>query len=498
MSTLTALARVQAVAAGVAQPIATVRHVHVAHHPLVFIPLTLAGEANAPLAAMIGTDPTAPRLLVVPEPRNRDERFAFAADLATDFLSYIDGHCRETEVVERGPGGEPRPCYRDAPQVWVPNREGIAFVRLLGRFTRFRRAEGPHAVHPSVPLLGQWLTFLADRAEFPGSSLLVAMTEALALHWATGQSATEDRNLAALLGWIDPPPGLSGAQAAALAEDPAIWPPAGPRTDPEFDNARLAPAIAAYHEAPDEPARRQAYAVLAELLRSQLAPTWELMWRGLALLRRLAPGAHVPDRWAADRMAFTEFADSVRTGQARPQPRRDGAVAAARRLHRLERAQAAYVVQRAYDDPLVMAEYRLTGEAFAGTVTHAEPNRVSDSGKKRVLRPRIVVVTEDWMPLPLGTVVYSPARPSQRATVVRLHRTDATTEVELELAGGMGRSLTPPPGSVPAVGEWVTYTTLAHEYRPEATFPAPEETPWTHGGPSDGEPEEDAAEDWAR
>ena len=47
----------------------------------------------------------------------------------------------------------------------------------------------------------------------------------------------------------------------------------------------------------------------------------------------------------------------------------------------------------------------------------------------------------------------------------------------------MGRSLTPIPGSVPAVGEEVTYTTLKDEFQPSADFPSREQTPWTHGGP---------------
>lgn len=38
----------------------------------------MAGEANAPLAAMIGTDPDAPQVLVVAQPGNSDQRFEFA------------------------------------------------------------------------------------------------------------------------------------------------------------------------------------------------------------------------------------------------------------------------------------------------------------------------------------------------------------------------------------------------------------------------------------
>ena len=87
MSTLTALARALAAERGIAQPICTVRHVHVSDRPLVLIPLALAGEANAPLAAMVGADRQSPRLIVVHQPRNRDQRFAFAARLAEIVLA---------------------------------------------------------------------------------------------------------------------------------------------------------------------------------------------------------------------------------------------------------------------------------------------------------------------------------------------------------------------------------------------------------------------------
>ena len=68
MSTLTSLARAIAASTGAAQPVCTVRHVHISPRPLVFVPIALAGEVGAPLAAMVGDDPAAPALLVVPEP----------------------------------------------------------------------------------------------------------------------------------------------------------------------------------------------------------------------------------------------------------------------------------------------------------------------------------------------------------------------------------------------------------------------------------------------
>ena len=498
MSTLTALARARAVARQIAQPTCTVRHLHVSDHPLMFIPLTLAGEANAPLAALIGDDRTAPQLLVVNQPRDRDQRFAFAAALGRVVIGYIEAFLAVAETVPSAPGREPRQRFADAPQVLVPNRAGIGFVRLLGRSTRFRRSAGEYAVDPVVPVLGRWLTFLAERSEHPGSCLLLAVTDALALHWASGQSAVEDQNLAALLGWIGPPPGMTGPEAAAAAEDPLTWPPAGPATDPTFDNEVLAPLIAAYGRAGgDDRARGRAESALRAALFSQLTPTWGLMWRAVDLLRALPPAARVAPRWDSDKDSFTAYDAHLRAGGP-PQPRRDSAVAATRRLDWLERAQADYATQRALDDPLVMAEYRMTGEAFVGTVIAAQPGRIDASGRRRKLRPLITVSTEDLVRVEAGTVLTSPARPGQKAQVVSVSA-GRPADVVLELSGGMGRALTPAPGSVPEAGERLCYATLSDSFHPLGSFPSREETPWTHGGPP---PEyvpadEDASEVWS-
>ncbi|MFC4587797.1 serine/threonine-protein kinase [Sphaerisporangium corydalis] len=473
MSTLAALARLRAVHTGAAQRLATVRHCHLSERPMVLIPLRLAGEAAAPLAAMAGTDPARPRLLVVPQPRDRDLRFAFAAELAEILLPYIEGLQKATETVERR-GAEPFERCVDAPQVIVPNRSAVAFVQLLGRSTRFRRAEGEYAVHPSVPVLGRWLTFLAQRAQYPGSASLLAATEAMSLHWATGQSALEDANLASLMGWIDPPPGMTGAEAAREAEDPLVWPPAGPATDPGFDSEVLAPAIRAYAETRSD----RAAARVGEAVRSQLEPTWRLMWRAVGLLGALPAGPGVAARWEGDRASFTGFAAQLAEGGP-PQPKRDGAVGAASRLARMERAQASYDAQRAYDDPLVMAGHRLTGEAFTGTVLAADPDHAEGEGRGRKLRPLLTVRTSDPVRLAAGTRLGTPERRGQQAEVVEI----TGGHVTLKIVKGMGRGRTASPGSVPEVGERVCYAALTDEYQPPASLPAPEDTPWTHGGP---------------
>ncbi|MFE7948991.1 hypothetical protein [Streptomyces sp. NPDC057426] len=526
MSLISTLARLEAVESGRAQPLATVRHRHVADRPLVLVPLTTAGEAGAPLGALVGTDREEPRLLVVAQPRDRDLRFAFLADLAEEVLPYIDSF---TDVVEAESGGASRPkaggetapetgkkveveveLCADAPQVIVPSRAGIEYVRLLGRSMRFRRTaeqdpETPFPAPPRVPLLGRWLTHFGERARVPGSSLLLSATDLLNRHWATGQSSLEDQHLGALLAWIDPyddEPGAEGALRAELGRDRAgqlLCPPAGPATDPAFDNRLLAPAIERFDRARQALASAEdgesaderlgelhrAEREIRRLIVSQLKPTWDAVWRAVDLLRELPVGARVADRWTRDRWSFTGHRDRVTAGEP-PQPRRDDAVTAARKLAARESAQGQLEAQEALDDPLVLAGRRLAGEAFVAEV--AEVTMTWSESKRPSPRPLLTVRTDDRPHLGAGVKVYrSLGGKPQTAEFVRQEEDGSLV---LRITDRMGRSREPAEGSVPEKGERIAWTLFEHDQRVGAKLPDPEETPWTHGGP----PRSDAAE----
>ncbi|WP_225822805.1 hypothetical protein [Streptomyces naphthomycinicus] len=511
MSLISTLARLEAVDSGLAQPAATVRHRHLSDRPLVFVPLTTAGETGAPLGALVGTDRDAPRLLVVPQPRDRDLRFAFLADLADAVLPHIDAYAASVEAAERTET-DPETGKRvkveaelcaDAPQLIVPSRSGLDFVRLLGRSMRFRRTaeqdpDAPYPAPPRVPLLGRWLTHYGERARVPGSSLLLALTDVLSRQWATGQSGLEDQHLGALLAWIDPPRGTTGAEAARraeLARDAAgqlLCPPAGPATDPAFDNKLLAPAIERYDRArtalaaaedPLEADDRLAALTAAErdvrdLVESRTRPTWDAVWQGLDLLRALPAGAHVEGRWTRDRWSFTGHRDRVLSGEP-PQPRRDDAVTAANKLATREREQARLEAQEALDDPLVMAERRLAGEAFAGEVTDVVP--AYTEGRRPSPRPLVTVRTADRPHLAERAKVYRSLNGRPQSAEFVGYEDDGV--LVLRILDKMGRGKEPEPGSVPARGDRVCCTLFEHEQRGGAKLPDPEETPWTHGGP---------------
>ncbi|MGW2057755.1 hypothetical protein ACWCOZ_28235 [Streptomyces sp. NPDC001840] len=522
MSLISTLARLEAMASGQAGPLATVRHRRISDRPLVLVPLTTAGEAGAPLGALVGTDRDTPRLLTVAQPRDRDLRFTFLAELAEAVLPYLDAYADVVEPAERSETdpetgkrvkAEVELCV-DAPQIIVPSRPGIDFVRLLGRSMRFRRTaeedpDTPYPAPPRVPLLGRWLTHYGERARVPGSSLLLAATDLLNRHWATGQSSLEDQHLGALLAWIDPPGGLSGAEAALRAETARdrdgqlVCPPAGPATDPAFDNKLLAPAVERYDRARQELAaaedgpdadERLARLTSAErdiraLLHGVMRPAWDAVWHGLDLLRELPEGARVEDRWTRDRWSFTGHRDRVRAGEP-PQPRRDDAVTAAQKLATRETAQAQLDAAEALDDPLVLAGRRLAGEAFVGEVT--EVVMAYSESKRPSPRPLITVRTDDRPYLGERTKVFRSldGRP-QSAEFVR-YESDAGGEdgdrvLVLRLTDRMGRGKEPAPGSVPDKGDRIAWTLFEHDQRGGPKLPDPEETPWTHGGPPGAE-----------
>ncbi|KUO01959.1 hypothetical protein [Streptomyces caeruleatus] len=526
MSLISTLARLEAVSTGRAQPAATVRHRRLSERPLVFVPLTTAGEAGAPLGALVGTDRDAPHLLVVPQPRDRDLRFAFLAELADVVLPYIDAYAEDVEAAERNET-DPETGQRvkvevelcaDAPQLIVPSRAGVDFVRLLGRSMRFRRTaeqdpEAPYPAPPRVPLLGRWLTHFAERARVPGSSLLLAMTDVLARHWATGQSTLEDQHLGALLAWIDLPDGETGAEAALRAElardrdGQLLCPPAGPATDPAFDNKLLAPAIERYDRARTALAAAEdgleaddrlgdltaAEREIRALVASRTRPTWDAVWRGLDRLRELPEAARVEERWTRDRWSFTGHRDRVVAGEP-PQPRHDDAVTAANKLAAREREQARLEAQEALDDPLVMAGRRLSGEAFAGEVTDVV--MAYSEGKRPSPRPLVTVRTDDRPHLGERAKVFRSLGGKPQSAEFVGYEGDAEDDsalIVLRVLDKMGRGKEPEEGSVPEKGDVLCFTLFEHEQRGGAKLPDPEQTPWTHGGPP-GEPESEAAD----
>ncbi|MFI0908681.1 hypothetical protein ACH4TE_34980 [Streptomyces sioyaensis] len=486
MSLLTSLLRMRAAATGNVQRASQLRHLHLSDQPLMLLALKRTGPAARPLAVMLGTDPHRPQLLVAPPSGSTAPMLATLADTVTAYIDACQQHSEHLPATSNKPA---RRRYTDAPQILVPNLQTVQHLKELGDALRFRSVDDQTPDSRAVQRLGHWLTYLADRADIPGSAALIPMTSFLGMHWITGQSPLEDEDLATLLAWIDPPRhAASGRDAAHKAEDPATHRPAGPATDAAFDNDKLAPLFDAFDRARGQDQTRTLQE-LERLLATYMQPTWDLMWQAYALLQALPEAKGTARRWDHERTAFTDECIYL-AKDGRPRPAREQAVAAAVRLARMEHGNDVFAAERAADDPFVRAELRTTGEAFGGPVTTIDPEHTLRGPTGRALwRPRLTVSTTDPVPMEPGQLLACHTHRNARYKICEVTPAGGDTLVELEITAGMGTVARPNHAVLPEAGAFLVLTIAPDHYRmPE--FPARDQTPWTHGGPPPDHPDD--------
>lgn len=443
-----------------AVPKTTRRHVHLNPRPFVIVGYHLAGDLGAPLALLWGTSAyEQPHCTVVPEPRDRALRFDALAEFAADFLTYL------SEFEDRGGDGK---CI-DAPQLVVPNIATAEWLSgIVGRFTRSLRTDGDAPAPPLVPLAGKHLSFFGERT--PGSSLVVAATDVLTTHWQTGQLPSEDLNLAALLGWIDPPTGMDGPQAAWIGE---AMPPAGPDSDPTWDSETLAQLVTEWHTAADEAARSAVRRELDGEIREQLGPAWNQCWQALDLLNPLPAANHVNSRWQSDRFNWTNHCERMADDRAYfrniPTPIQD-----ANRLRFVESRTEELQKEMAWDDPLVMATIVASGEALAGrVVTTDRERRTRNSNGRLVRRPLIAIEPALEFARPAGTTLFLSSNPGVR---LGLLPSDANGLVRAEVLKGANQSTTV--SLLPDPGDEVVLSPYGRSERYQRSKIV--DIPWTH------------------
>ncbi|MEU7819985.1 hypothetical protein [Catellatospora sp. NPDC049133] len=445
--------RLLALSQGRAVPAASRAHRHLSPRPWLLTGYHLAGEPSAPVAIRYGSFRDSPKLLTVAEPRDRALRFAALGGLARDLATYLSRYT-VTEPVVRATGNgrelDVDQCCVDAPQLVVPNEATAHWVGLLGQYLRTLD-------DPVLAAAGAHLGWIASRRHLPGSSVLLTATDLLTTHWRTGQLPTEDGHLGRLLAWIEPPAGSDAWQAARDAE---AMPPAGPASDPSWDQVVLRPALERAKEQGDV---RRLKLAAAEVLDG----AWRDTWAAIDLVRMLPPGEHVAKRWESDRWSWTRHRERVLAGTVSFSARLSD-VPAYRFLHELETRTAALERQMALDDPLVMARYLATGEAVAGVVIKRDPEHtVVNSGGRSVLRPLLWVRTPAAFDRPAGTELWW----GKVGMVVR-----GSTDDTVELMVTSGAVTRPKLGLLPDADAEVVLA----PFGPLQYFPdnLPDELPW--------------------
>lgn len=360
------------------------RHCRLTREPFVVASYNFPGEAAAPLAFYYGTDPFAGRLVVSAEPRNRAVRFAGINEFSKDLVGYVAPYLAlEERLVGRRGAERALDVAVAAPQIAVANRATRDYLGIrLGRSLRYLGLGETHPVPEETLWAGAHLSWLAEYLHMPGQSIFIAATELLARHFASGQSAFEDENLATLLAWIENEPG-SGLAVISKAERES--PPFGPVADPKLD-AKLEPHVQAFGRAvraSDNKTADHHRTKVENLVRGPLTEAYRATYRALHLLRAIPEAPGVQERWERDLREWGNYARRCARGLPRFKRRHD-ALRAARLLETWSRAAQELKIREAYDDPLIMAEHDADGVCISGTVLAVEREHFEvKSGNKR-------------------------------------------------------------------------------------------------------------------
>ena len=250
-------------------------------------------------------------------------------------------------------------------------------------------------------------------------------------------ASSEDLNLAALLGWIDPPAGMDGPQAARADEES---PPAGPDPDLNWDAKILAELIQDWHAADDEASRS---AVRRDLLSMRSVSSYFQRGHGAGGRWIASAPCRLPTTSPADGSWTAAAGPATATGSPRAgrtsatSPRRSRARPGCRILEaRTEDLQR----EMAWDDPLVMAAVVASGEALAGRVVAADPDRrTRNANGNTVRRPLITIEPALEFARPAGTTLFLSTSPGVKLEVLP---SDASGLIRAEVLKGANQNTT--------------------------------------------------------
>jgi len=448
----------------------TLRHVHLADPPLAIAMWRLGGERFRAAALAWGPLDGPFQLAVPGEPRNRDLYFAALQPFAADLCARIRRTAATLVARERGSVTEHIPV--DALQLVVPNKATVSALGLLGRYLAYLSDRGGTAPDPALVEAGKHLRFYARHARVPGQSLLVALDQLVADHWATLLSPFEQANLAALDAQIEPGPGRHPFQASAAAEATARI---GPEPTEDIDRtteALLADFNAARGTSTDPAVTGPLAGPLRDHYRALTAPVWDLMGRAVTRERQLAAAPSVYRRFESDREAFGRHVSWVVT-QGGYYRTTDTPRQAAITLRRLEDTLARYEADQAVEDPALMIPHLLDGDAIRGIVASLTETKVVVN-VRAVRRMVMALDSPDPVILPTGKRLWWTATASGHPWEVQsVQPNGAGSRVVLMLTAK------PTSERLPLAGDVITLSTLCTGQQAFWLMP-PENPPWTH------------------
>jgi hypothetical protein len=429
----------------------------------------LGAEPFTAAAIGWGTHPGRLGFAVAGDPRNRDLAFAALLKFARWFNPLFESHSDQRESVEGRTHNSTLAIT--APQILVANQATVNLLGRLGRRLAYLPIDGTLPADPDLVRLGRNLIFLWNHYAVPGQQLVVPLAELLAANWATPQSEVERQSIAAVDAFIDPPQGLHGFEAAALAERVAVGPlPSGE------DDERLDPLVERFHEHRRGSTNPTVVTPLLRPIEDHYRPlvrgAWELIWRCRDRELGLPEAPSTTRRWDEDRWAYTQHMDWMARGglrRTRQSPRQ-----AVRTLRRLEDAKQLLEAEEACGDPLRMIPYLIEGKAVLGRIVQVDGTNREMAERAMVRRPLVTLQTLEPCNIPLGRELWWSEQPAGREFVVQgiTPQPSGGALVVLKLMTGSGRTAVPP------VGTQACFS--SHSTKAPWQTVLPDDDPWTH------------------
>lgn len=443
-------ARLRALQRGQAVPIVSQRQIVIQPHARILTLLAMAGEDTSVHAAALGRFGEPAQIIVVADPRRRDDQNDLLRRLLPHFEDYY-AECRAAETF---------------PQIWVSSAGALGHLDTLADRLRFTD-------EPDIQRLGTLWTYAGERSPVAGQQALIGASGALRLHFATGQQEAEDEHLGSLLTWIEPPPGRDIFAAVATAEGQ----PMGVKTDPHFDRSTLQPAIEDFHKAsvPGEIAFHQAR--IQQMLEGVIRPIYTATQRAIGLLS--AP------RWqpnpALDELADQEAREFQRFMTARDEghflPYRDSPKAGAIKIVAREKAVSNLEAGMLRHDHAAREKGVVSGSVLRAQVADITEERI----RPRLFEYRFMLTShQDSLHLRTGDVLCTLDGPKVALRIDEVERRGPLTWVTGTVVDGKNAVKRMSPGGIldfgPGAPKWHRLGSELGQMSTRLINP-----PWTHG-----------------
>jgi len=187
--------RLKAFKAGKPLPLGeTLRIRQIKHSDILIVAFVRMGGESAPWGIAFGPPGKAPRILTVPEPRNRDYVADMVAEFAPTLLKHLQHPAYGGRLVESGQELVER-------QVWLPNASHLEMLHHLN-YAYVRTKFGTPTRAELLKQMGRAAGWLFRESQRPGQTAVVVATEALKQTFTFPAEDMRQGHLGFLLAWL--------------------------------------------------------------------------------------------------------------------------------------------------------------------------------------------------------------------------------------------------------------------------------------------------------